>query len=196
MEDYPFNLLIAARETTLLALPPALTQDIQAGIAYALSTLEEAEQTALDQKYRLGLPLNDSQLLTEKQALKKLCHPSRWNYICNGIIGYGKKNAAQAHQKGFTQGYREGYAAGLKAQSTNTEAVENMDVMDLPLEAMPLTTRVRNALRINKCQNIRDIAALPIDSIRKARNLGSKGIQEVLSMLHTYGLTNTEWELY
>ena len=39
----------------MLELPPSLTKDVQAGIAYALFTLEEKERTVLDKKYRLGV---------------------------------------------------------------------------------------------------------------------------------------------
>lgn len=59
----------------MLELPPSLTKDVQAGIAYALFTLEEKERTVLDKKYRLGVLLSDDQQMIERHALKKLCHP-------------------------------------------------------------------------------------------------------------------------
>lgn len=194
--DYPYNLLIATRGPKILELPASLTKDIQAGIAYALFMLEEEERSVLEQKFRLGIALDGDQQQTERIALKKLRHPSRWNYICYGIIGYGKMRAVEAGRKGFIQGYHDGYAAGLKAESTGKEELESLDIMDLPIETMPVSTRVCNALCRNECRLVRDVVSLDIETIRRIRNLGEKGIQEVLRALHSYGLTHTHWELY
>jgi len=194
--DYPYNLLIGVRGRRMLEFPPSLTKDVQAGISYALFTLEDAERNVLDKKYRLGVPLSDDQQKIEKKALKKLCYPSRWDYIRYGIVGCTKKKAEDARRKGYTQGYREGYSAGLKTQGTDREVSEIVDMMDLTIETMPLSSRVCNALRSNGCTVIRDVATQNIATIRKMRNLGEKGIQEILQALHSYGLTHTEWELF
>ena len=196
MEDYPYNLLIAARGTKMLALPLSLTKDVYAGIAYALFTLDETEQNVLEQKFRMGMPITDEQQQIERKALTKLCHPSRWNYICYGVVGYGKQKAEEARRRGFEQGYQEGYAIGVKAKDADRKAPVVVDMMDLPIETMPLSSRVCNALRRNGCRSVRDVAAQNIETIQRIRNLGSKGIQEVLQVLRSYGLTHTEWELY
>ena len=52
LEDYPYNLLVQARGKRMLEFPHLLTKDVQAGIVYALSTLEEAARNVLDRKYR------------------------------------------------------------------------------------------------------------------------------------------------
>lgn len=180
----------------MLELPPSLTKDVQAGIAYALFTLEEKERTVLDKKYRLGVLLSDDQQMIERNALKKLCHPCRWDYIRYGVIGCAKKKVEKARRKGYMQGYMEGYRNGVKVDGINREEPIVVEMMDLPLETMPLSPRVSNALRNNGCRSIRDVATQNIAAIRKMRKLGEKGITEILRALHSYGLTHTEWELF
>lgn len=195
-KDYPYNLLIAARGLRMLELPPLLTRDVQAGIAYALSTLEETERNALDQKYRLGVSLCDEQQEIERKALKKLTRSCRWDYIRYGIAGCVKKKVEEAKRKGFIQGYQEGYTVGMNAYDTFCKAPEIPSAIDLPIETMPLSSRACNALRRSGCRTVRDVAIQNITTIRRMRNLGEKGIKEVVVALHSYGLTYTEWELF
>lgn len=56
---YPANLLIDIRGITTLELPQKLTKDVLAGIHYALSTLEEREQSVLQGVYEESLSLVD-----------------------------------------------------------------------------------------------------------------------------------------
>ena len=49
-EDYPYNLLIAAKRNRMLELPSSITKDVYAGIAYALFLLEEEERDGIDVK--------------------------------------------------------------------------------------------------------------------------------------------------
>jgi len=180
----------------MLELPSSLTKDVYAGIAYALFTLEEAEQEVLDQKFCFGRPLSNDQQKIERKALEKLRHPCRWDYIRYGIAGCTKKKMEDARRKGYTQGYHEGYAVGAKHCDPAHEKPVAVELMDLPLETMPLSSRVCNALRRNGCRTIRDVAAQNIMTIRRMGNLGEKGIEEILRALHSHGLTHTEWELF
>jgi len=196
LKDYPYNLLIEAKGKKILELPASLTKDIQAGIVYALFTLDETEQNILNQKYCYGIPLSDDQKMIEKKALKKLCHPSRWDYICFGVVGNTKRKVDEAGKKGFVRGYHEGYEAGVKAYNRNVEATENLDVMDLPIETMLLSARVSSALRANGCWFVRDVVTQKIEIIRRMRLIGPKAIKAILQVLHSYGFVNTEWELF
>jgi len=195
-KDYPYNLLIAARGKKMLGLPVSLTKDVQAGIAYALFTLDEKEQNVLDTKFRFGMPLSDDQQKIEKKALKKLCHHSRWDNTCFGVVGYTKRNAEEARKKGLAQGYHEGYKVAMKAQNTGCEVPEVLDMMDLPIETMQLSTRVCSALESNGCWLVRDVVTQKIEAIRRMRMIGEKGVKEILQVLHSYGLMHTEWELF
>lgn len=195
-KDYPYNLLIAARGLRMLEFPSMLTKDVQAGIAYALSTLEEAERNALDQKYRWGVPSSSKQQEMERKALEKLTRSCRWDYIRYGIAGCVKMKVEDAKRKGFIQGYQEGYMFGRKAYDTSCGVPETLDTMDLPIETMPLSSRAHNALCRSGCRMVRDVAMQDITTIRRMRNLGEKGIKEVVAALHSYGLTHTEWELF
>ena len=112
-EGYPYNLLTSVRGQRMLELPPTLTRDVQAGLAYALFTLEETEQNVLYKKYHMGITLSSNLQEIELKALKKLRHPSRWDYIRYGIVGYTKKKSEEAQRRGYTQGYQDGYVVGL-----------------------------------------------------------------------------------
>lgn len=180
----------------MLELPLTLTKDVQAGIQYALFLLEASEQEVLDMKYRLGLPLSGVQLQIEKKALEKLRQPCRWDYMCYGIVGCAKRKAMEAKRKGFTQGYQAGYAAGAKAGNTRSESPNAVALPDLPIETMPLPSRVYNALLGSGCRTIRDITEMDQDQIRRIRRLGTKGIQEIVWVLHSYGIVHTAWELF
>lgn len=195
-EDYPYNLLIVARGKRMLELPLSLTKNVYAGIAYALSLLEEEVRDVLKQKYHSGMSLSTDQQKIERKALEKLRFPSRWDYIRYGVAGCVKKKVEEAKRKGYIQGYHEGYAAGTKLHGAVQEEPVALGIMDLPLETMSLSPRVRNALYGNGCRIIRDVAAQNITAIRRIRNLGEKGIAEVLCALHSYGLMHTEWELF
>lgn len=61
LNDYPYNLLMGIMGKKMLKLPHSLTKDVQAGIAYALFTLDEIERDVLDKKYRFGISLNADQ---------------------------------------------------------------------------------------------------------------------------------------
>ncbi|MBP3684884.1 MAG: hypothetical protein J6J12_07975 [Oscillospiraceae bacterium] len=194
--EYPYNLLLAAKGRKRLMIPQSLTKDVQAGIAYALFLLEKAEQEVLNQKFRLGLPLDDKQQQIERKALQKLSQPRRWDYICYGIAGCMKNKTDEARRRGLEQGYQEGYAAGIKTLDTGKETPSLVPIMDLPIETMPFSTRVCNALSRNGCRTVRDVATQNIGTIQRMRNLGTKGIEEVLTVLRSYGFAHTEWELF
>ena len=196
VSEYPYNLLLKVRGRNILELPAILTKDVQAGIAYALSTLEEIEQDVLDKKYRLYISLNSDQQQIEKRALSKLRSSSRWTYMYYGIAGCLKKKVDEAKKKGFAQGYQVGYMDGIKAHENSSAEQETVSVINYPIESMVLSTRVCNALRESGCRTVRDVASLSIQKIRMIRNLGKIGVHEVLSVLHSYGLIHTEWELY
>lgn len=196
IENYPYNLLIEASMHRTLELPCHLTRDVQAGIAYALFTLDEKEQYVLDQKFRLGVSLSDDQLQIERKALMKLRHPCRWNYISCGVVGCVKKKMNEAERRGFEQGYHEGYMAGVEVRDIKQDEAKVADIMDFPVKAMPLSSRVCNALHSNGCRCIRDVVMQNIEAIRQMRQIGEKGIKEVVQALHSYGFTHTQWELF
>lgn len=196
LTDYPYNLLIGVKGNKVLELPQTLTKDVQAGIAYALFTLEKAEQDVMNKLYHLGISLSDTEQQLVQKAQEKLRHSSRWNYICYGVVGYTKREAEAAKRKGFLHGYQTGFADGLKAENGNLHGSDTLSVMDLPIETMPLSSRVYNALHRSGCKRIHDVAVQNKDQIRMIRNLGKKGIQEVLKVLHSYGIVHTEWELF
>lgn len=126
---YPANLLIDIRGITTLELPQKLTKDVLAGIHYALSTLEEREQSVLQGVYEESLSLvdigeqmglsNERVRQIKVKALRKLREPCRWNYIFHGIAGYCKARATAEYNKGYSKGYTDGYRHGRFDQENN-----------------------------------------------------------------------------
>lgn len=119
---YPYNLLMAVKGRSNLTLPGTLTKDVLAGIQYALSTLDETEQTLLHLRYcqwlspvdagaQLALSAEQADRL-EKKTLSKLRHPAKWSYILYGVAGYMKKKKSHKYNRGYTQGYKAGYEDG------------------------------------------------------------------------------------
>ena len=187
---YPYNLLFAVRGRKVLDIPSTLTKDVQAGLAYALYTLEEKEQHVLKKKYNMGEELTEEEVKTEQKALIKLQHPCRWEYICYGVVGYAKRKAEEERRKGFVEGYHMGYTDGQRI----TKSSKELTVENLPIGAMPISRRVYNVLERSGCKSIGDVMAADLDSIRRMRSFGEKGIGEVVIALHSFGIYNTAWD--
>lgn len=102
----------------------------------------------------------------------------------------------EAKRKGFSQGYQDGYKVGKEANGTSQEDSGVVGVLDLPIETMALSVRVCNALRGSGCKVVSDVAAQNLEQIQIMRNIGEKGVQEVIRALHSYGIFHTERELF
>ena len=195
-KEYPHNLLFAIRGNSVIELPATLTKDVRSGIAYALSTLEDTERTVLECKYVFGKNINEFQKKIEKKALLKLRNTGRLDYICYGVKGCTKRKAEEAKKKGFLKGYQIGYKDGEKACNCNSNNPESMTMMDFPVDVMQVSTHVCNALKLNGCNNVRDVVMLDEERIQKMPKLGKKGIQEVIRVLNSYEISHTDWYLY
>ena len=93
-----YTQLFAVLSGGISDLTASPSKDRIAGLQYALSTLEEDEQRILQLRYQeqqtlqeisVRMERSEEDICTlEKEALRKLCLPSRWNYIRFGIAGY------------------------------------------------------------------------------------------------------------
>lgn len=75
--------------------------------------------------------------------------------------------------------------------STRLESFKNkcLNIMDIHIEDLGLSTRSFKGLKNCGCNNIEDIIRIIKDgSINKIRNLGSKSIQEIISKLKSLGI--------
>ena len=94
-EDYPHNLILSAIWIWELEPPIAYTPEILARIEYAIGTLSHREQNLLHLRYKERKTLKEiggffgvSQERVrqiERDALRHLRKPDRWQLIVNGI---------------------------------------------------------------------------------------------------------------
>ncbi len=97
------------------------------------------------------------------------------------------------YRTGYLAGYHAGLADGLAGEDPD-QRLKN--VGDLPLSYLELSTRVCNCLKAFPCQTVSDVATLPLACIRRIRNLGVKGSDEVARALHRFNLRHTDWDLF
>ena len=205
--DYPYNLLSAIRGNTTLELPHNLTNDVLAGLHYALSTLEERERTVIMGRFQEALSLNDLAIeldigaervrQIQVKALQKLREPCRWNYISLGVAGYCKARATAEFNKGFSKGYAEGYRHGRADQENNVNySYGPEDLMAQPVEYLNLSTRAQQCLFYRNCETVGDVVRLTEDTIRTTRNLGKKSADEIARKLHAAGAKGSAWDQF
>lgn len=205
IEEYPHNLLSAIRGRSRIKMPVALTQDVEAGIQYALSTLEEQEQALLWLRYAQRKPLPEAAAClavseeqaqkAEAKALGKLRLPGRWKYIQHGVANYMRIRIAEEHSRARQAGYWEGYQKGMAdARAGVAESDGDPRFLDMPIEVLHLSARTYHCLLLAKCTRIRDVASLSKSDMLRFRNMGEKSAEEVINALQSYGITRPGWK--
>ncbi len=96
----------------------------------------------------------------------------------------------RAYHRGYRAGFLDGLAAGEKGNA------ELLDTLQLPIEALGLSSRPLNCLHACGCQRVRDVAGLPEEAILRMRNLGAKSAAEIVSVLHQYKIFGTAWDAF
>ncbi len=201
--DYPHNLLAAIRGRSR-ELPAVVTSDMEAGLSYALSTLDDAAQTLLRLYYQerhslpeisaiLSVPTRELEL-RQRAALEKLRRTFRWNYIRYGVSGYLKKTKSAQYSKGYYVGFFDGYQRGAEdARLGLPTACDPDSPLDQPIEALNLSHRAYNILHRTGYRYIRDLTTLDELEIYRIRNLGTKTADEVAKKLQAMGISHTNW---
>lgn len=206
-DEYPFNLLLAAKGDTTLDLPLKLTADILAGVQYSLSTLSKQEQTILHRRYIACDSISDiaSQFSVteecirqiERKALFKLREPSRWNYILLGVAGYCKDRATAEYNKGYSKGYRDGYRHGRTDAENNVAfSYGPEDLLSQPIQYLNLSTRAQQCMFGLGCKTVGDIVRLTEEQIMRTRNLGKKSADEIARKLNAAGAKGSPWDQF
>jgi len=204
MADYPYNLLRAVNESGRLTMPEKLTEDVEAGISYAVSTLSEGERRLLYLRYQeqktleeaaesMEIAVEDAADM-EKYALRTLQLPGRWNYIRYGVANYLRCRIAKEHAIAYKEGYWTGYRKGVEDSKDGAPvALEDKDVLDLPLIALQLSTYAYNRLYFANCNSVRDVVKLGENEPMRIRNLGEKTAVEIAQGLRELGIKNSRW---
>ncbi|MBR3949282.1 MAG: hypothetical protein IKJ84_01280 [Oscillospiraceae bacterium] len=197
--NYPHNLLSALR----CPAEPELSADRLAGVHYALSTLPAQSQEFIRLYYREGVPPEEAAAALslspeglqnlKKATLAKLRYQTRWNYLCYGVAGNLKRETAHQYEKGYHMGYLAGLRDGA-AKPENTPSQTN--VLDMPIETMPLSSHARIVLTHMGCKYIRDLLSFDQYDIIKVRGMGRKTADEIAQVLQSYGVEHTDWYFF
>lgn len=187
-EDYPYNLIATIIDESVweLNLPTEMTEDHLAGLAFAISQLDEREQTIIRLRYEerqtfaqigelLNISLNRVSQV-ERKALSKLYHPRNLRYFKYGIEGTKVKQA-------------EFEEAEKKRAYTDK-------VMETTIYDLDFSVRTFNNLIRAKCDKVKDLVALTEEDILNLKNMGKKQFAEVALKLKALGLLHTVWEKF
>ena len=187
-EDYPYNLIATIIDESVweLNLPTEMTEDHLAGLAFAISQLDEREQTIIRLRYeerqtfaQIGELLNISVnrvSQVERKALRKLYHPRNLRYFKYGIEG------AKVKQAEFEE---------AEKKRAYTDKVMETTIYDLDF-----SVRTFNNLIRAKCDKVKDLVALTEEDILNLKNMGKKQFAEVALKLKALGLLHIAWEKF
>ena len=187
-EEYPYNLIATIIDESVweLNLPTEMTEDHLAGLEYAISQLDEREQTIIRMRFEerqtyaqigehLGISLNRISQVARK-ALRKLYHPKNLKYYKYGIEGHKERQAE------FEEAERK---------RAYTEKVMETTIYDLDFSVRTFN----NLIRAN-CDKVSDLVALSEEDILNLKNMGKKQFAEVALKLKALGLLHTAWEKF
>lgn len=200
---YPQN-LIDALASKYLYKPKLITDDVMAGINYALFTLKPIEQKFIELRFQSDLSLDDiSEELKisvediedfEDAVIKKLRHPWVYHYITHGIVGYTLYKSI----KEFFNGYQNGYADAKEGKEDLTYNSRKPGFnLDTPsIEILQLSQRTFNCLTRAGITTIGDCLMLRTEDIRGIRGLGPVGSNEVSQALVDAHIFSYNWEQF
>ena len=205
--EYPQNLIFAVVQNSELIPPEKYTEDICAGIRYAISTLGCREQAILRMRYEerktrteIGEYFGVGQeyiCQIENKILRSLRASARWNYMKLGIDGYMRWAKERARGEGYKIGYDQGYKDGYTDGKNGTEQPSaSEELLKHPIESLGLSARAFNCLYFAQCLRIGDVVRLPAEQIERLRNLGPKSANEIACALRRIGIPNTDWYRY
>ncbi len=187
-KEYPFNLLSELGiERVELQTGGKPSFDVQAGIAYALSTLKIKERMVIRLWFEEDLKTKDiCEIMSlsregvhflKEEALKKMRNPIISGIAQYGVVGYAQKR----YKDGFTDAYRD-------PETT-------MPIKKASIEILGLSVRAYNSLkRFFGALTIEDICDLDETEIGGIRCFGAKSADEVARALRGYGITGTAWD--
>ena len=108
-----------------------------------------------------------------------------------------EKQKDSIYCKGYRNGYLDGYRDGiLAAQTGEYRKYSENEMMNLPIEAMEITTRAHNCLVRLGCRYISDLLELREENLQRARNMGSKTAAEIAGWLEQNGFSHSVWSRY
>ena len=187
-EPYPRNLFLtlAADKWFNVQIPvDNITEDMVAGLEYALSTLPPRDQKVIEMRYAHKMTytaiakefdVTGERIRTlEHRSISKLHHPPLIGYI-----KYGKQEYEERCKK-----------IALEKEQRYSENKYQRRISDLNISVRPI-----NRLIAKGYETVKDIVELTEDEIVSIKDLGKKSIVEVAVELESLGITNTNWSKF
>lgn len=194
---YPFNLAVAIfgseEDARKIYLP---------GISAALATLTEREQDILRKRYFDKMTLKSCGEVygvgqerirqIQSKAIRKLRHPTRANLV-KAIPVAEMREQSLKYQK-LSREYELLVKAfeALTAMRAETGIIIPMAELAItrqtPINELELSVRTYNCLRRAGKNTLGDIADTTGEEFTRVRNLGRKGMEEVVKCVERYGL--------
>ena len=97
------------------------------------------------------------------------------------------------YTKGSIAGYKDGVKDAVAGKFTDWSALE---LADLPVHAMAISTRAKNCLIYSGNTSVGDVLTLKSEDIMKMRNLGRKTASEIAKWLISNGFAYSAWSEY
>lgn len=200
---YPQN-LIDALAGRYLYRPKLITDDVMAGINYALSTLKPNEKKYIELRFQNDLSLDDISVELkisvediedfEDTVIKKLRHPWVYHYITHGIVGYTLYKSI----KEFFNGYQNGYADAREGKEDLAyhSRKPGFNLETPSIDFLNLSQRTFNCLTKAGITTIGDCLMLREEDIRGIRGLGPIGADEVARALVDAHIFCYNWEQF
>lgn len=182
---YPENLLTAIFERTGIEVPE-ITEDIEAGLEYAVSTLDDRRQTILRLRFQENISQRKvAEMLgvspsaigsMERDSIFKLHRPPVVAYLMYGKTGYENRMEQMRLQD---------------EAERNTEAYKK--IMGIRFEELDLSIRAFNCLRRAGYETIGDIVDLTEEDIIHIKNISWKQYDEIGRKLLARGVSESAW---
>ena len=187
-EPYPRNLFLtlAADKWFNVQIPvDNITEDMVAGLEYALSTLPPRDQKVVKMRYAQKMTytaiakefnITGERIRTlEHRSISRLRHPPLIGYI-----KYGKHDYEERCRR-----------IEAKKEKRYDEDKYLRRISDLNISVRPI-----NRLIAKGYETVKDIVELTEDEIASIKDLGKKSIVEVAVELESLGITDTNWSRF
>ncbi len=206
---FPNNLLAyIAENKTNFNCPENVTKDIIDGIHYACLSLTEKQQATLYLRFechqtleKIGarFSLSGSQIANIINAsIVSWFKTGDIKYVEYGLKGYMnhtvisrvksliQTSIIQEYEHGYKDGYEDGYNKSKDVECQHKKLAKHM--LEVKVEELDLSVRSYNCIKRAGINTLQDLLCRSEDDMRKVRNLGKKGFEEIENKLHEMGL--------
>lgn len=199
IREWPYGLLEAVFiGGSLPVMPESFPEDLNASVEYAVNLLDESISRVLYERFKQGMTLEAiSQIhgvsrerirqIVDK-GLRKLRHPSICRYIRYGVSGVLRTEKIEAADTARKRASEQNIKKILgDCIEKGVTAVEQMDLLDTPVQQLDLSTRSCNGLIRGGCETLGDVLNLSGQQLMALRCIGEKSRKEIISMLEGKG---------